>query len=219
MNRVIWLFTAHHLELGSLWPDFIKQNEAPSALRKMKIESHEIIVKITGVGSNKAKHGFDYLWANLSKPDFVLNIGTAGCLKSCSAVGEWFLPSMVRKIKNDGTLTSIIVLNPVYTELISKTLEEINIKINSGNLLSSEKPVNSTKLKKELLKRSDFQLVDMESYDLAYLSNQHCLPFVALKIITDHADDDAVKDYQSYLKNNYEINGERIRKIISSIKI
>lgn len=63
------------------------------------------------------------------------------------------------------------------------------------------------------LNTSDYTVVDMEAYSLAYVAQQENIPFLCLKYISDGADDNAAEDWPTTVR----LAAETLRNIIDNI--
>jgi len=61
---------------------------------------------------------------------------------------------------------------------------------------------------------TDYNVVDMEAYPLAYIAKKEGIPFLCLKYISDGADDNAAEEWSVTVKKA----SEALRKVIDGIK-
>ncbi len=142
----------------------------------------------TGIGQVSAAFSLTKA-LSLKKPSLILNLGTAGsfdlpqdqCVE-CSAFIQ-------RKVNRIGPQAKQILAVKKWTDLPSVVCASADFIQNQRNEFTT-----------------DYQIMDMESYALAFVAKQFQIPFVALKYISDNSNENLVLDW----KNNLQTAREKL---------
>lgn len=154
-------------------------------------EFKEQNVLITGVGKVNATYALTKWLFEGSKPSIVVNLGSAGS----TVFKRDQMVCCTRLIQRDMDATALGF--ELYQTPFSNTppVIECGFKIDDG-----EAAICGSGDKFEGNHSTDkYNVVDMESYSLAFITKEQRLPFLCLKYITDGADGGAGKDWQSTL--------------------
>jgi nucleoside phosphorylase len=160
----------------------------------------------------------DYLKSYLGEKqiDLVINAGSAGTLSPELAMNEVVFPELY--LARDAV--------PLTAELLLGKWSAIQTKLpvdfRRGTLYTSTVPVKSIEHRNEIYARTNALGVDMEAYRIAELCLELQIPFTALKVITDTADnqtsvsfnrnlDDAVNNLKLRLQTLIEIVHKEIK--------
>lgn len=162
--------------------EFIELNES----------NNNIIYIQTGVG--KTKSAF-YLTKKIieEKPDFVLNIGTAGTI--LHNIGDVFIATHF--IDRD---YEVIKLPGIEYEIEGKRLIKDNVKLQNWIYTYHKSGVCSTGdtfVTEVSTLSGDF--VDMEAFTQAYVCRELGLPFLSVKYITDVIGENSVEHWENKL--------------------
>ena len=163
----------------------------------MREEAQEVFTDrpllFTGIGKVNAAYALGrYLHQNDSKPDIVINMGTAGSHKY--ARGQ--VVNCTRFIQRDMDVTALgfeKYKTPFSDDPALLEYGERAIALPEG-LCGSGDSFDSTATK-------DFDVVDMEAYALALICQREKIPFLCLKYISDGADSDSAQDWNEALVN------------------
>ncbi len=114
--------------------------------------------------------------------------GMAGGLDPALVAGTVFLPSEVVATDRTALLTS-----PQWRERLSEAVRTqggaaLPIVL-QGRLLTSPKAIGSLSDKQTLFQQTGAAAVDMESLAIASIAHTHHLPFIAIRVIVDSAED------------------------------
>jgi adenosylhomocysteine nucleosidase len=120
--------------------------------------------------------------------DALVSWGMAGGLDPALAAGTVFLPSEV--IAADGT---VLLTAPHWRERLSAAVRTNGgpalAIVLQGRLLTSPKAVGALSDKATLHQQTGAAAVDMESLAIAEIAHAHHLPFIAIRVIVDSAED------------------------------
>lgn len=141
-------------------------------------EAQGLKVHYTGVGKIKTTFAATKLIQEL-KPDFVLNLGTAGS----------------RKFKQGEIVecTRFVQRDPLFAEFSQKVFETTaittlpQVTCGTADFVDYDEP------------KVQCDVYDMEAYALAYVCDQFKVKFNSIKYITDSSDQNAVKDWKANL--------------------
>ncbi len=158
------------------------------------------------------------------QPDQVLSIGSAGAVNPSLEAGdiviaervtyhdlgkytpEGFVPSPSRNplasgektlfFECDSRLVSRSLRTAGYPETTTENKTEPHtLRVRSGVIVSGDSFIASSDKRTELHQRFDADAVDMESAVVAQVCWQRGIPFIAIRGISDRADDTAKSDY------------------------
>lgn len=155
----------------------------------------------TGVGQVKAAFALTSALAKMSatkKPSRVLNLGTAGSFEHAQHDCFECLAFVQRTINSVGFKSKKIAAAEPITSLpgaICGTADFIQNSIfEKGN--------------------SDFQIMDMEAYALAYVCQQFQISFHAIKFVSDHSNELLISDW----KKNLEAGSRKLLEVFQTIR-
>jgi nucleoside phosphorylase len=154
-----------------------------------KYLNSEIILVHTGMGARSAEAAFKYVLEEYS-PDFILSIGFGGALYDGALIGDLVWASRVILFPED------VFLEVPDAGEISKRLSG-KVSMHEGCILTFEKYMKKSEVKKHLSNDFSFPVCDMETFFLAKLSIEKRLPFFAVRSITDRADEDIPSEFLS----------------------
>ena len=142
-------------------------------------EAQGLKVHYTGVGKVKATFTAAQMLEK-SKPDWVLNLGTAGSKKI--KVGELV------------EVTQFVQRDPLYLEFPQKIFHADpitqfkNVSCGTADFVEYGEP------------QIDCEIFDMEAYALAYVCDQKKIKFNSIKYISDSSDENVVREWKANLK-------------------
>ena len=109
--------------------------------------------------------------------------GMAGALDPVLAPGAVFLPGEVISPNGDSITTT-----RAWRERLGAALVSLH-PLTEGRLLTSNKAIGSLEDKAALFRETHAAAVDMESLAIAEVARNHQLPFIAVRVIVDSAED------------------------------
>lgn len=146
-------------------------------------EAHRIKVHYTGVG--KIKSTYAALKAlEYHRPDWVLNLGTAGSQKIETGQTVECIRFVQRDslfAENTGHFSQVFFNSSPITSLQAVTC-------GTADFIESGAP------------KVDCDIFDMEAYALAYVCDQMKVRFNSIKFVTDSSDENVVTDWKKNLK-------------------
>lgn len=166
------------------------------------IEHDDYIFAVSSVGKVSAAMTLTKV---LEKYDItsIVNIGLAGSLSPHLTFGDVVM--VEHTVEHDGIIEGDDeAQNRLYPLFALTTVEHPELK--RWILVTGDQFINSWDVK-ELLQAKGGQLVDMEWAALAKVAHHYKTPLVVLKVISDHADESAEKDFENNLHA-----GERVVK-------
>ncbi len=111
------------------------------------------------------------------------SVGMAGALDPKLAAGDVALPSAV--LRSEG---GRLAANADWRATLARTLGG-RCRLTSGLLLTHAGPVDTVAAKSSAFRRWGADAVDMESYAVAEVAALHGVPFIAVRVIVDTAND------------------------------
>ena len=146
---------------------------------------------LTGMGRENAEKAVKYIVKEYS-PDFALSIGFGGALYGGAVIGEIVWGSRVLLIQED--ITETLELSHAVD-----TIGELpsNLAIREGSILTLEKWMKKTDIKKILSDEFSLPVCDMETFFLAKCAIEKGLPFLAIRSVTDLIDEEIPREFLS----------------------
>ncbi len=136
----------------------------------------------TGIGAEKTGVVLTR-YLNRHQPHLLLNIGTAGALVSGIAMGT---VGQIRRVTDEASGQQI-------------SLNDFSLPLPRFNLLTVQEAVLDEQ-RKQTAAANGAQLVDMEGFSLAKIATQREIPFLSVKIVSDHADERAREQFVQNLE-------------------
>ncbi len=133
----------------------------------------------------------------------ILNIGLAGSLSPHLTFGDVVL--VTHTVEHDGIIEGDDEAQKRLYPLFQLTTVE-HPELKQGVLVTGDQFVNSWSVRENLQAKGG-QLVDMEGAALAKVAHHYQIPLIALKVISDHANESAGDDFETNLHT-----GERVVK-------
>jgi adenosylhomocysteine nucleosidase len=134
----------------------------------------------------------------------------AGGLDPALAPGTVFLPVEVMSTEGDAVTT-----DSRWRERLSEAIKA-RAPVAHGKLLTSRKAIGSQADKANLFRQTGAAAVDMESLAIAQIARAHQIPFIAVRVIVDSAEDalpravTAAADAEGHLQV-WKLMGELVR--------
>lgn len=149
----------------------------------------------TGIGRKNASVALTQFLEN-HRIFHIINLGLCGSLKS--------------KMK----VNAVFAIFEAITETVSFTCRIDLLKIKkftweAARIVTTEKPITNRAEKRKLLQNSEADLVDMECAAIAEIAHRNKIPFSAIKIVSDSADERVVSQF----KNNVLNASKRLARI------
>ncbi len=146
-------------------------------------------VLLTGIGSSMCKESLaEYDASHGGKPDCLISSGLAGALKEALKPGDLFVPETVRTLKNDANAQSDTILRE---RAVARGAVPIDTLITATRLVSSVEEKSHLAFFGEA--------VDMESAIIMAHFADTAFPKVAIRAISDAADEDLPVDFDRCL--------------------
>jgi adenosylhomocysteine nucleosidase len=183
------------------------------------LEGYRVAVVESGVGQENAGRAAEVL-LDVFKPKRLLSAGYAGGLaKRLKRFNVCFPEILVRE--SDGKKLHLsnsvpeIIEEPPHTEPSESSLP----KKHAGKLilLTTDFVVGSPKQKSLLNHQIGAELVDMETFAVAEVCRKQQVPFLAIRIILDTAEEQIPKDVQRILKNAEKGGARLVGSVLGSI--
>lgn len=139
------------------------------------------LLALTGMGCTAAGSGAQKLVA--CGAHALVSFGLAGALDPQLSAGAIFLPSEVLAESGERLSTDVLWRTRLRAALNGRA------PAGSGALLSTRHPVGAVAAKAALFKSTQARAVDMESFGVGAVAHGARLPFIAVRVIVDGADD------------------------------
>lgn len=196
------IFSAFPQEIKQLVRSFrpVEKSDRHSlALYFARYFSREIIVVQTGMGAENTEAALKYVVKDYS-PDLLLSVGFGGALYNGASAGDIICAGRVFLIPEnipEGTDTDRVKLDsqeiPDAAEIVSRLSGRV--QIHEGCILTLERHMDKSAIRKILPGDLSFPVCDMETYFLVRLAKKMGLPFLGLRAITDRADEEIPAEF------------------------
>jgi adenosylhomocysteine nucleosidase len=172
--------------------------------------SNEVVVAVSGMGSTNAETALEYV-CDRYRPEFVLSLGFGGALYEGARIGEivWSGKFFLIREKVEEALES-----PGSGAAVHKVHGDLGMR--EGSIFTVEKWTAKSEIKKFLTQGISFPVCDMETFFLAKPSLKRGLPFLAVRAVTDLADEDVPPEFISVSDETGTYRLSRALKLILS---
>ncbi|OOF82461.1 5'-methylthioadenosine/S-adenosylhomocysteine nucleosidase [Rodentibacter ratti] len=196
--------------LKGLMTDRIEKKVASAVIFEGKINGKSVALLQSGIGKVAATIGTTVL-LQLTKPDMVINTGSAGGLAKGLKVGDIVISDETRYHDVDVTAFGYekgqLPLNPAaflsdakLAELAQKIAEAQGQSVKRGLICSGDRFINSAEQIAEI--KADFPnvtAVEMEATAIAQVCHAFNVPFVVVRAISDSGDGEASMSFEEFL--------------------
>ncbi len=153
--------------------------------------STEVVLVLSGMGSINAETALNYICDQYS-PELILSLGFGGALYDSGRIGEIIWSGKFLFVREFVAETLELSVARDVLDRVSRDLD-----IREGTILTIEKWTAKSALNKFLTREFPFPVCDMETFFLAKLSMKRGLPFLAVRAVTDLADEEIPPEFLS----------------------
>lgn len=174
-----------------------------------------------GIGLINSLYNFQNIIIKLT-PDLIIYSGICGALTSELNIGDILLPNKCLLYENGyyfGENNFSFENTVKYSDLYCNENSVLNyfkkINIRSCNIASGNSAVFSKQKRCEIKNALNADIIDMESFSVAFLCNKYKIKLVTIKSVSDTIDDNLAEKISS---KKYFIKKENIEKSLFSIE-
>ncbi|MDO9758289.1 5'-methylthioadenosine/S-adenosylhomocysteine nucleosidase [Glaesserella parasuis] len=192
-----------------------------------KINNTDIALLQSGIGKTAAAMGTALL-LQLTKPEMVINTGSAGGLDANLNVGDIVISTEVRHHDVDVTAfgyekgqlpanPAAFMANEQLAQIAIKETEKAGFNAVSGLICSGDLFVNSNDMIARI--RNDFpsvKAVEMEAASIAQVCHAFQVPFVVVRAISDVADKESHLSFDEFLPLAAEKSSEIVLAMLNN---
>ena len=187
---MIVVFAAMKPELVSLPKKLgLKKKVHPGGISVFGGEG-EFILAITGIG--RAAKGAAEIIIRHYSPKLALSVGLTGGLVNNFSIGDIVIGRKIFYSHNKSVMCSHVPSSHAFNMGT----------VRYGNIFTADKVLVQPEKKKQILRKFDVDIVDMESYHIARLAQTADIPFLAVKAISDLSNE-RIADFNHPLKMVY----------------
>lgn len=135
----------------------------------------------------------------------IVSFGVCGALETGLMAGQVVLPKAILEKSTHPSPYPNAKIDLNWRDRLQPVLEQ-NYFITSSPLLSVDHPIMSAKEKQALHAQTDACAVDMESGKLAAQAQAHGLPFIAVRVVGDTADQTIPQAFEKVLTKDGDIS-------------
>ena len=191
-----------------------------------KINNLQVALLQSGIGKTAAAVGTTLL-LQLTKPDMIINTGSAGGLDINLNVGDIVISSEVRHHDVDVTAfgyekgqlpanPAAFVANEQLIQIALKEVQKANFNASLGLICSGDLFVNGSEMIARI--RHDFpsvKAVEMEAASIAQVCHAFNIPFVVVRAISDVADKESHLSFDEFLPLAAEKSSEIVLAMLN----
>lgn len=184
----------------------------------------KVVFMRSGIGKVNAAVSSQIL-INDFKVTSIINTGIAGSLLDTISIGDIVISNETQQYDIDVTVfgykegeiprmdTSIFKADENLIRVCSNIVEG-EAKVHVGKIVSGDKFVSKNELKAKLRNEFNAFCVDMESASIGHVCYLYNIPYVAIRCISDNADETAEVKYSNFDKYAAEISSKITLKTI-----
>lgn len=150
--------------------------------------SFEFVIVETGVGTRSAEEALIRV-LDAHHPDFILSVGFAGALYEGADVGDLVMATSVALVSGFAVKKVLIPNQHRLFERISR-----RVSIQAGSFFTLDAWMEKKAVKLIVPPDVPYPVCEMETFPLAELAAKKGLPFVAVRSITDRADEEIPRE-------------------------
>jgi len=182
----------------------IQKNWNQKPIVQGKVENHHVITISTGIGKVKAAASIQYLIDHFPIKKIII-IGVAGAINPTLGINDIIIGEKTIQhdfclngnIKSKSEKLNWLESSPELVNLAVKTGRNLYLSENiiTGSVITGDQAIRSSSHKEWLWKTFKADCVDMESASIALVSSFNNIPFVIIRSISDHADENTSRDF------------------------
>lgn len=208
---MIAVFFALSQEMASLKPQvnvLKKIRHAHAVFYQSEYCGFPITLVQTGVGKNTA--GVVRHLSKCFRIQLIVSSGFAGSVNPEVGIGNLIIGKHVLSSSQeifDGDIQIDLTIpgDPAFVELANKVSRTGAFKSHCGDILSVNKIINQSSVKKHIGSETSALAVDMESFAIAEQANALGIPFVVTRAISDGVDED-MEIYEDLVTESGNVN-------------
>jgi adenosylhomocysteine nucleosidase len=151
--------------------------------------SHEIMIVQTGIGIRNAEKALTWVLREFNA-DFIFSIGFAGALYEGARIGDLVMARNVSLVSGSGIRTLQIHDKGALLNRLSA-----GTRARAGSFFTLETLMQKKAVKLLVPTNAAFPVCEMETFPLAEVARQRQLPFLAVRSITDLADEEIPPEF------------------------
>lgn len=224
MNILIAI--AHQMELEPFKAKFQVEeshNNGHGKIYQLYSNNGDVRLVQTGIGLESAKRSMNLSLQELEgqlTPDVLINFGTCGAIHPDRKIGELVVGEQAVVDQED---SDPLRMDSKWTETLETYLKRHSYHYIKGTIFSTDRAIADKNLRRDLYRQTNAQVVDMECYALAEIAQEHQLPLVSVKYITDNADPFAMKDFMAHVEEATadlsEVMFGFVRQLIEPVRV
>lgn len=211
---------AHQMELDPFkakYSDVEQFNTGHGNLYRLNGHAGNLNLIRTGIGLETTRKSLEHALQFLSKdvngyPDVILNFGTCGAIHPERGVGDVVIGTEVL-MEDQPSI-------PLNSQWINRFREYLTLREKEsveGIIYTTEKAVADERTRDRIYRETQAQIVEMECYSVALVAEEHDIPLLAVKCISDNADEFLMKDFLANVNETMTELSDIIAGFIDSI--
>jgi len=194
------------------------------SIQRLKIGNHSVYALKMGVGCVETTLSAQALLTKFPC-DWVYSVGPVGALNNSLKIGQWTEVRQVTAYQRGSDSPAGFMLSPAsmfdlprYETAFPKTsLPPIFAQAQPVHVASGETFSNSGSFREKIASATKAAAIDMNLFGLASVCQANAVPLFAWRIVSDHSDGQASRDYQEFIKNYKGEGGLSIAKLIENL--
>lgn len=190
-------------------------------------ENNKVVFMRSGIGKVNSAIAAHVL-INEFHADIIINTGIAGSLRQNIKIGDIVISTDTQQYDIDVTAfgykkgiiprmdTSIFKSNENLIDIIKNmTIKEVNFHF--GRIVTGDKFIGNDEIKNQLANDFNAFCVDMESASIGHVCHLYKIPYVAVRCISDNADESSKEKYKDFDKYAANISANITFNLIKSL--
>lgn len=192
------------------------------SIETVKLGAHQVYGVKMGAGVVESAISGQALLSRF-RCDLAISLGPIGALSDELKVGQWCLVTNVvayqkgtqtRSTFQSGEKTQFTLGFP---EWVKETVLEDALTLKKISVASGETFIASESFREELQAKTQAQAVDMNLFGLLSVLESYQVPHIALRIVSDAANDSASQDFKTFLTKYAGEGGELVAQLITNL--
>jgi len=152
--------------------------------------SHEIMLAITGIGIHNAEDTVKSV-LDVLNADFLLSIGFAGALSEGVRIGDLVAATSVSLVSGNSMKETVLISDE--RGLLNRVGG--NVAARAGSFFTLEKLMEKKAVRHFVPGDAAYPVCEMETFPLAVIALERQMPFLAVRSITDLADEEIPPEF------------------------
>jgi adenosylhomocysteine nucleosidase len=180
---------------------------------RFNLEGREIDLVQSGMGRERAAAAAEALMA-AHRPGLLISAGLGGAVRKGLATGDVVLAGKVMSLSEEELAETIAIDNVHFLRDLAESLPLRDFRILDGCIITSQGILRKKEVNRILPDGLGNPVLDMETSAVAEATFREAIPFLALRAISDPADEELLFSIEEITDRDLNIS---IRKVLSAV--